>query len=229
MHAIPVWNSLHVKMELYRILWRVWCVLLLLLALIVCQLDVNSHAAFITGLEKVSSCPTTRQEWELAERKKNCGAQKIESNITLIYHCLLNHWRDTVYELCGERKVLIGHSCPEYNEKGGRIQENWSIKCNKTDHSCPFRWNSDDVIKYPCCTTLNKTAKPSLDTDGANLYMSALYVTAPLLTLLGFGFCIIVFVKTCLNKANELRTTTEVILPLVAPNGNNSRQDSLNN
>lgn len=75
-----------------------------------CQLDVNSHAAFITGLEKVSSCPTTRQEWELAERKKNCGGQKIESNITLIYHCLLNHWRDTVYELCGERKVLIGKS-----------------------------------------------------------------------------------------------------------------------
>lgn len=212
-------------MEQYRILWRVWCIFLLLLALIVCQLDVNSHAAFITGVEKVSSCPATRKEWKLAERKKNCGAQKIESNVTLKYHCLLNHWRNTTYELCGEREVLIGHSCPEYNEKGGRIQENWRFKCNKGDPACPFKWNSDNVFKFPCCTRLNKTTKTILDRDGAN--WSALYVTAPLLVLL--VICIIVFFKTCLKKANEPRSTTEVILPLVEPNGKNSRQDSLNN
>lgn len=206
---------------MYKILWRAWCVFLLLLALIVCQLDINSHAAYITGVKKVSSCPATRKEWKLAESKKNCSAQQAETNITLKYYCLLNHWRNTTYELCGERKVLIGHSCPEYNEKGGRIQENWSNKCDTADPPCPFKWNSYDVFKYPCCTRLNITIKPSLDTDDTN--RTLLYVTAPVLALLGF-MSIFLIVKTCLNKTKESKKpmpTTEVILPLVNTNVNN--------
>lgn len=228
MHVIQV-NAL--EMEVYKIFFRMWGFSLLLLVLTVCQLDVNSDAAIISGLEEVPSCPATTEEWEVAERKKNCGSQKIEANVLLKYHCLLNHWRNTTYELCGEGKLLNGYRCPEFNEKGSQIQENWITKCDKADPPCPFKWNSKDVFKYPNCIRLNETQiKRKLDTDDTN--WSSLYIASPFLALL-LALCIYLLVKTCINKIrmepNEPNTTEEVILPLVNPDRMNLKPSPFNN
>lgn len=125
----------------------------------VSQLGDNQNEAQIIDVQKVSSCPSTKGKWLKDAATKNCSSR----SITFKYHCLLNHWRNQSYVLCGEDKYIIGFYCPEYDERRGRIQENYKVKCTYLNHSCPIMYNSSAVYKYPACinTNINDTSNRS--------------------------------------------------------------------
>lgn len=42
--------------------------------------------------------------------------------------------------------TCLGQYCPEFNQRGNRIQESWTTKCNDSDPPCPFKFKSSDVF-----------------------------------------------------------------------------------
>lgn len=148
------------EIDFCKILQKFLCVFLILLCVTVRQPDVTGDASHIVGVTNTSSCPATLEEWKKQAEIWNC--QSIKS--TLKYHCLLNHWRNETLKLCGEEKDIIGKSCPEFNQRGHRIQPNWKLKCNESN-PCPFKYKSSEVFKYPACLKLAKTIDDDDDDD----------------------------------------------------------------
>lgn len=57
------------------------------------------------SLEKVRSCPVTKEIWEERERKKNCESMAREQNCTtdaseFKYHCVINEFENGFVEVC---------------------------------------------------------------------------------------------------------------------------------
>lgn len=144
------------EFDICRIFWRLLFLVVLILFFGVSQLGDNQNEAQIIDVQKVSSCPSTKGKWLTDATTKNCSSR----SITFKYHCLLNHWRNQSYVLCGEDKYIIGFYCPEYDERRGRIQENYKVQCKELNHSCPIKYNSSAVYKYPVCinTNINDTS-----------------------------------------------------------------------
>lgn len=147
------------EFDICRIFWMLLFLVVLILFFDVSQLGDNQNEAQIIDVQKVSSCPSTKGKWLKDAATKNCSSR----SITFKYHCLLNHWRNQSYVLCGEDKYIIGFYCPEYDERRGRIQENYKVKCTYLNHSCPIMYNSSAVYKYPACinTNINDTSNRS--------------------------------------------------------------------
>lgn len=68
--------------------------------------------------EDVESCPTSKEEWDIAARRKNCSNQAVlaeEKNCTihkkqLEYHCLINAFRNKFLEVCEAAKTIFGNA-----------------------------------------------------------------------------------------------------------------------
>nr|XP_034317812.1 uncharacterized protein LOC105318069 [Crassostrea gigas] len=137
------------EFDICRIFWKVSFLIVLIPFFGVSQLPENQDT---TVVQKVSSCPITKEIWIEERKAKNCSS----INVTLKYHCLLNHWRNQSYVLCGKDTDIIGYFCPEYDERRGQIQENYDLKCIE----CPIKYNSSDVYKYTACidTHINGTS-----------------------------------------------------------------------
>lgn len=69
-------------------------------------------------MEVVESCPTSKQEWEIAARRKNCSklvAAEAERKNCIInekqpkYHCLINAFRNKFLEVCVAEKIMLGN------------------------------------------------------------------------------------------------------------------------
>lgn len=62
----------------------------------------------------MSSCPTSKKEWDIAARKKNCSKiashQKCSSVEKFQYHCVLNGYRNETLEVCAPSRVIFGIS-----------------------------------------------------------------------------------------------------------------------
>lgn len=67
--------------------------------------------------EVVKSCPTSKEEWEIASRRKHCGelaAEAERKNCTTNekqpeYHCLINALRNKFLEICVAEKIIFGN------------------------------------------------------------------------------------------------------------------------
>lgn len=67
--------------------------------------------------EVVESCPTSKEEWEIAARRKNCrklAAEAERKNCTMNekhpeYHCLMNALRNKLLEVCVAEKFIFGN------------------------------------------------------------------------------------------------------------------------
>lgn len=65
----------------------------------------------------MESCPKSKEEWDIAARKKNCNtlAAEVEGENCKInkkqleYHCLINSFRDKYLEVCVVAKIIIGN------------------------------------------------------------------------------------------------------------------------
>lgn len=70
----------------------------------------------IYNAEVVESCPTSKVEWDIAARRKNCSklAAEAERKNCIMnekqpeYHCLINALRNKLIEVCAPGKTIFG-------------------------------------------------------------------------------------------------------------------------
>lgn len=70
----------------------------------------------VNNVEVVESCPTSKIEWDIAARRKNCSrlaAEAERNNCTMNekqpeYHCLINALRNKLLEVCVAGKIIFG-------------------------------------------------------------------------------------------------------------------------
>lgn len=60
----------------------------------------------------VTSCPKSKEEWDIASREKNCS--KIATQQTCAaaekfkYHCVINGYRNALLEVCAPERLILG-------------------------------------------------------------------------------------------------------------------------
>lgn len=63
-------------------------------------------------VEKVQSCPTTKEELANAKARKNCEALKKEQNCTkpekFGYHCVIDELENSLVEVCAPEYIING-------------------------------------------------------------------------------------------------------------------------
>lgn len=120
--------------------------------------------------EDVKVCPRSKEEWDIAARRKNCSKQAVLAEgkkctikkKQLEYHCLINAFRNKLLEVCEPAKTIFGH-CAEYNELGMVIQNHYSAECNQVFPKCDESYRSSDAYKYPDCYKLVNRTHASKD------------------------------------------------------------------
>eukprot|EP00105_Crassostrea_gigas_P004584 XP_011417834.1 PREDICTED: uncharacterized protein LOC105321267 [Crassostrea gigas] len=215
------------KFDLCKICWRILCVYVVILSLSVRQLDVTGDTlpGLVIVVNSTSSCPSTAEKWNARAEKVNCKSMLSTVNVTLKYHCLVNHWGNESVELCGEESEIIGHSCPEFNQGGNRIQEKYKHKCNHSDPPCPFKFYASEVFKYPSCIKLTipigddndddvDLKKDTGETDGVPIITITILVFLAILIISLLYF----YLKRKKNKPKEIKHTTEEVKNATAYN-----------
>lgn len=121
----------------------------------------------VDSAEYVTSCPSTKSEWDTAAQKKNCSKVALHQNCSTIkefqYHCVLNGYRNKMVEVCAPSRIIIGH-CVEFNLLGGVIQDQMSSPCNDTFPKCDVVYRSTAAYKYPGCYDLVSKFQTKADT-----------------------------------------------------------------
>lgn len=160
----------------------------------------------VQSVEKVSSCPTSKEQWDKAANKKNCWEKALKQNCTIpekfVYHCVINGYGNATLEVCAPERLILGH-CTEFNEVGGVIQDQLLSDCNGVFPRCDDYYLSSEAYKYKDCyklveakiliTSTSKNVKhvPSdetIDGDEINRQWLALGISA-----LGFFVSVIFF------------------------------------
>lgn len=165
-----------------------------------CQKDIND-------VKIVTSCPKSKEEWDIAAFNKNCSklaAVAKTKNCTIKekqpeYHCVFNSLRNKLLEVCADKRIIFGY-CTEFNEFGGVIQNHYPVPCEK----CNGSYNSSDAYKYPGCYELVKQTKNSKDLDLGNAELGnetrfsfsiTFTVTFASILLCGLAVTIVLFCK----------------------------------
>lgn len=78
------------------------------------QVHKSSNCAeSIKSMVIVSSCPTSKEKWDLAASKKHCETHALRQNCThafnFVYHCVINQYRNETLEVCAEDKRILGN------------------------------------------------------------------------------------------------------------------------
>lgn len=102
-------------------------------------------------LEKVNTCPTNDNAFKERSEKKNCSILSTCDGESLFYHCVLS--KGMIVEVCAPSALITGRCCPIYNEKLGRVIEDYNTLCSE----CPYQYTSDQwVNNSECVKTGNK-------------------------------------------------------------------------
>lgn len=157
----------------------------------------------INNAEEVKVCPRSKEEWDIAARRKNCSKQAVlaeEKNCTihekqLEYHCLINAFRNKLLEVCEAAKTIFGH-CAEYNELGMVIQNQFSAECNQVFPKCDESYRSSDAYKYPDCYRLVNQTHTSKDVPEIEYDITNIII--PTLTAV-IALCCLVIVLRCIR------------------------------
>lgn len=104
----------------------------------------------VASVALVTSCPTSKIEWDTAARKKNCSRiasqQKCAPVEKFQYHCVINGYSNETLEVCAPLRIIIGH-CVEFNQLGGVIQDQLLSPCNDTFPKCDGVYYSTAAYK----------------------------------------------------------------------------------
>eukprot|EP00105_Crassostrea_gigas_P042907 XP_019927055.1 PREDICTED: uncharacterized protein LOC105338436 [Crassostrea gigas] len=157
----------------------------------------------INNAEDVKVCPRSKEEWDIAARRKNCSKQAVLAegkNCTiqskqLDYHCLINAFRNKFLEVCEPAKTIFGH-CAEYNELGMVIQNHYSAECNQVFPKCDESYRSSDAYKYPDCYKL--VIQIHASKDDPEIGYDTTNIIIPTLTAV-IALCCLVIVLRCIR------------------------------
>lgn len=160
----------------------------------------------VNNAEIVESCPTSKKEWDIASRRKNCSklaAEAERKNCTMNekqpeYHCLINALRNKLLEVCGPGKTIFGY-CTEFNEAGKVIQNHYTAPCKDVSPKCDKSYKSSDAYKYPGCYKLvNKIQDSTGDPEFGYHIMGPIITTCVIVIVL----CMVAVVL-CLRRRKE--------------------------
>lgn len=137
----------------------------------------------VYNVEVVESCPTSKIEWDIAARRKNCIKLAAEAERKECrnnekqpeYHCLINAFRNQLLEVCVAGKIIFGY-CAEFNEAGKVIQNHYSAPCEKVSPKCDKSYRSSDAYKYPGCYKLVKKTQVSTDLESRSDIMDIIII-----------------------------------------------------
>lgn len=171
-------------------------------------LSVNDGCqATVNDVKIVTSCPKSKEEWDIAALNKNCSklaAVAKTKNCTIKekqpeYHCVFNSLRNKLLEVCADKRFIFGY-CTEFNELGGVIQNHYQVPCEK----CNDSYYSSDAYKYQRCyelvnQTLNSTdldlGIPELGNETKFSFSITFTVTFASILLCGLAVTIVLFCK----------------------------------
>lgn len=172
----------------------------------------------VDSVKIVTSCPTSKTEWDAAAKRKNCNIiaqhQNCVSGQKFKYHCVINGLRNKLIEVCAPARIIFGH-CVEFNVLGGVIQDQRSAPCEQTSPKCDTIYSSTDAYKYPDCYMLVpkseaiSSTKISITThraasDGSDLLFAQLIcIAAVVLLLVLMAFSSVVF-NLCFEKRRHM-------------------------
>ncbi|XP_056015860.1 uncharacterized protein LOC125674581 isoform X2 [Ostrea edulis] len=148
---------------------------LLVIAVVVSSYKVGGKTsrmclASVPTITHVSRCPTTEEEFRMAERRKSCV--HIKQNCTgktgFKYHCVINEYGNNSLEVCAPTWYISGF-CTEYNVKGRVIQDHYRKDCTTFNKDpCPSRYLSTGSYKYSECfkNSLSSNLNSNLQQEG---------------------------------------------------------------
>lgn len=67
----------------------------------------------VKSVKTVTSCPTSKTEWDIAALRKNCSGIASRQNCVnetekFQYHCVINGLRNKLVEVCAPRRIIFG-------------------------------------------------------------------------------------------------------------------------
>ncbi|XP_062597129.1 uncharacterized protein LOC134258594 [Saccostrea cucullata] len=124
--------------------------------------SINKCDVSFPTISVVSYCPVSEEEWNERAVKKQCHNIPQNCSENLLFHCLVNVFRNATVEVCAKAIEIVG-GCAEFNQEIGSIQTNVVFNCI----SCKERiYNSTDAYKYGECNQVvkqpNNAGKPLL-------------------------------------------------------------------
>lgn len=73
----------------------------------------------VKSIKKVDICPTSKEEWDKAESKKNCSVIAALQNCTntesFLYYCVIDRVRKETLELCAPKTIIRGNALIDVN------------------------------------------------------------------------------------------------------------------
>uniref|UniRef100_A0A8W8JG01 Uncharacterized protein n=1 Tax=Magallana gigas TaxID=29159 RepID=A0A8W8JG01_MAGGI len=143
----------------------------LLLAVLLIQWCKNEskicQEAIVSSVKSVPKCPTLKENWDIAAKKKNCFDVASQKQCSMAekfkYHCVINSYRNETLEVCAHN-LLIFDVCTEFNVAGGVLQGQNDAVCNDKFPKCDKIYSSTDAYKYPDCYKLINNTRDNLIT-----------------------------------------------------------------
>lgn len=191
------------------------CIIVICFAVKCCRSQIIYCKESVDSVTVVTFCPKSKEEWDIAARKKNCS--KIAAQQTCAaaekfkYHCVINGYRNALLEVCAPERLILGH-CTEFNVIGGVIQDHLTAPChNRSFPKCDRFYYSTEAYKYPDCYNLVKrTSTPTKTPTGYNYI---LLIVVPLIvvvaiTLISVG-CLVYLKKKCFHTNVQKRVKYE--------------------
>lgn len=67
----------------------------------------------VNSVKNVTSCPTSKTEWDIAAFRKNCSGIASRQNCVketekFQYHCVINERRNKLVEVCAPKRKILG-------------------------------------------------------------------------------------------------------------------------
>lgn len=67
----------------------------------------------VKSVKTVTSCPTSKTEWDIAALRKKCSGIASRQNCVnetekFQYHCVINGLRNKLVEVCAPRRIIFG-------------------------------------------------------------------------------------------------------------------------
>lgn len=180
----------------------------------------------VDSVKIVTSCPTSKTEWDAAAERKNCNIiaqhQNCVSGQKFKYHCVINGLRNKLIEVCAPARIIFGH-CVEFNVLGGVIQDQRSAPCNQTFPKCDKIYPSSEAYKYPDCYKLvsisedrssTKKEPPTtiITTTNEPSLLKPIAIIIPVLSLVLISIFAVIYLQFRRRRArNKLDESKEVM------------------
>lgn len=190
---------------------------LLLLSIQLCSsLEIYCQEA-VKSIKKVDICPTSKEEWDKAESKKNCSVIAALQNCTntesFLYYCVIDRVRKETLELCAPKTIIRGH-CPEFDYFSGIICRQESAECNRFTPKCDNMYNSSnayesfDCYKLVCDSEFSNIPSKETTSDKTKFTVPVI-ATLACFTFVSFLTSTALYIKKCHNKPRQHQRSIE--------------------